>query len=164
MAKISFKNQSEYYQKLQELETLAAKDETLEKAVVAGAKVVADKIRSNLESLPTEKFRYLPEGERRNGLTPQELRDLSASFGLAPIQRENGYVNTKAGFDGYGSHPTKTYPHGVPNAMIARAAESGSSMRNKKPFVRPAVNASRQKAIKEMEEVIDDEMKKIFGG
>lgn len=164
MAKISFKNQSEYYLKLQELENLAAKDETLEKAVAAGAKVVADKIRSNLESLPTEKFRYLPEGEKRNGLTPQEMQDLSASFGLAPIKREDGYVNTKAGFDGYGRHPTKTYPHGVPNAMIARAAESGSSMRNKTPFVAPAVRASRQKAIKEMEEVIDDEMKKIFGG
>ncbi len=164
MAKISFKNQSEYYLKLQELENLAAKDETLEKAVAAGAKVVADKIRSNLESLPTEKFRYLPEGEKRNGLTPQEMQDLSASFGLAPIKREDGYVNTKAGFDGYGSHPTKTYPHGVPNAMIARAVESGSSMRNKTPFVEPAVRASRQKAIKEMEEVIDEEMKKIFGG
>lgn len=164
MAKISFKNQSEYYLKLQELENLAAKDETLKKAVAAGAKVVADKIRSNLESLPTEKFRYLPEGEKRNGLTPQEMQDLSASFGLTPIKREDGYVNTKAGVDGYGSHPTKTYPHGVPNAMIARAAESGSSMRNKTPFVAPAVRASRQKAIKEMEEVIDDEMKKIFGG
>lgn len=164
MARISFKNQSEYFLKLQQLEELAAKDETLEKAVVAGAEVVADKIRDNLEGLPTEKFRCLPEGEKRTGLTPQEKADLSASFGLAPITRENGFVNTKAGFDGYGSQPTKAYPHGVPNALVARAAESGSSVRNKTPFVRNAINATRGEAIKAMEDVIDDEMKKIFGG
>lgn len=163
MARISFKGQSEYFKKLQQLEHVFAKDETLERAVHAGAAPVADQIRKNLEQIPAEPFKKLAPGETIKGLSDSEKRDLSDSFGLSPIQRDkNGFVHTKAGFDGYGSFPTNTYPQGVPNALVARAAESGSSVRDKTPFVRPAVNATRQEAVAAMEEVVDDELKKIF--
>lgn len=86
------------------------------------------------------------------------------SFGLAPIQTDkNGFRHTKAGFDGYGKLKTKEYPNGVPNEMLARAVESGSSVRVKKPFVRPAVNATKNEAVEKMGKVVDEEMKKIFG-
>lgn len=163
MAKITFKGQSEYFEKLQQLDRVFAKEETLERAVRAGAAPVADQIRQNLGKVPAQHFRKLKGGELIRGLTKSEKRDLESSFGLTPITRDKkGFVHVRAGFDGYGSFPTKTYPQGVPNALVARAAESGSSVREKLPFVRPAVNASREEAIAAMEEVIDDELKKIF--
>lgn len=163
MAKISFSGQSDYFKKLQQLEQAFAKDVTLEKAVHAGAAPVADQIRRNLEGIPSEAFRKLQPGELIHGLSDSEKSDLQESFGLSPISRDkNGFVHTKAGFDGYGSFPTKTYPQGVPNALVARAAESGSSVREKTPFVRPAVNATRKEAVEAMENVIDSELKKIF--
>lgn len=163
MARITFKGQSEYFEKLQQLEQAFAKNETLEKTVASGAKPVADQIRQNLEQIPARPFRKLQPGELIQGLSESEQKDLEDSFGLSPISRDkNGFVHTKAGFEGYGSFPTKTYPQGVPNALIARAVESGSSVRDKTPFVRPAVNATRKEAVEAMENVIDDELKKIF--
>ena len=163
MAKIAFDGQSEYFAKLQQLEQVFAKDETLEKAVHAGAEPVADAIRSNLASLPEDEFRYLQPGETFTGIPKEQKEDLLAGFGLAPITRDGkGFVHTKAGFDGYGSHPTKAYPNGVPNGLIAAAAESGSSVRQKTPFVRPAVKATQEESVAAMERVIDEETKKIF--
>ena len=163
MAKITFAGQSEYFEKLQQLEQVFAKDETLEKAVHAGAEPVADAIRTRLEALPEDEFRYLKPGETFTGIPEEQKNDLLAGFGLAPISRDKtGFVHTKAGFDGYGSHPTKAYPKGVPNALIARAAESGSSVRQKTPFVGPAVKATRDESIAAMGRVIDEETKKIF--
>lgn len=165
MAKITFKNQSEYFLKLKAMEVHFMKDETLERAVARGAAPVADAIRKNLEALPDEKFKRLKDGEKFNVLSESAKRDLSAGFGLTPMERDkNGFLYTKAGFEGYGSHPTKSYPQGVPIPMMARAIESGSSVREKMPFVRPAVNATRKEAIKEMEKSIDEDMKKIFEG
>lgn len=163
MAKITFKGQSEYFEKLQQLDQVFAKEATLERAVAAGAAPVADKIRRNLERMPAQPFRKLQDGEHIHGLSESEKKDLEESFGLTPISRDKaGFVHTKAGFDGYGSFPTKTYPRGVPNALVARAAESGSSVRQKVPFVRPAVNATRKESIAAMENVVDEELKKIF--
>ena len=167
MARITFKNQSAYFLRLQALESRFAKESTIEKAVYAGSAIVADAIRENLEALPEEQFRLLDTfwGDFFSEVPTGQKKDLIDSFGLTPIERDkNGFVYTKAGFDGYGSFPTNTYPYGVPNALIARAVESGSSIRDKTPFVRPAVNATRKDAIAAMEEVVDDELKKIFNG
>lgn len=163
MAKITFKKQSEYFYKLQQLDRVFAKESTLKKAVYAGAEPVADAIRSRLQSLGEDEFRHLHPGEVFSGLPEDQKDDLLRSFGLSGIKRDRkGFVGTKAGFDGYGSHPTKSYPHGVPNALIARAVESGSSVRKKMPFVEPAVKATKETSITAMERVIDDEIKKIF--
>lgn len=163
MAKITFKNGSEYEKKLKKLEQLYASDASLEKAVAAGAAVVADKIRSNLEALPEVEYRRLEEGESFHGIPKGQKKDLADSFGLTPIGRDkNGFVNTKAGFEGYGSYPTKAYPQGLPNALLARATESGSSVRQKTPFVEPAVKATRSEAVDAMGKVIDEQVKSIF--
>ena len=163
MAKITFKGQDEFYIKLQKLEQVFEKPATIERAVAAGAAPVADAIRNSLEALPEEEFRYLRPGETFSGIPREQKEDLEKSFGLSPIRRDkNGFVNTKAGFDGYGSHPTKAYPHGVPNALIARSVESGSSVRRKHPFVDPAVKATKDKAVAAMGRVIDEETEKIF--
>lgn len=167
MAKITFKNQSDYFLKLKQLETHFVKDTSLEKAVHEGAGIIADEIRKNLESLPEEQFRYLDTfwGEYFGNVPTGQKIDIVEGFGLTPIEKDSsGFLHTKAGFEGYGDFPTKEYPQGVPNALIARAIESGSSVRDKRPFVRPAIKAKQKEAIKAMEESIDNDIKKIFEG
>lgn len=139
------------------------KDEPIKKAVAAGAAVVADQIKANLEALPEEEFRKLGEGEIFRGLPAGQKKDLVDSFGLTPIEKDKrGFIHTKAGFDGYGSFPTNAYPQGVPNQLLARSAESGSSVRQKTPFVEPAVKETRKEAVETMNDVLEDEFKSIF--
>lgn len=165
MAKIDFSGHNDFYKKLQELEAVFAKDTAIEKAVHSGAKIVADEIRDNLENIPEDGFKRLKPGEVFTGLSNAQKQDLENSFGLTPIDRDkNGFVHTKAGFDGYGSFSTPSYPQGVPNALLARAAESGSSVRKKTPFIRPAVKATREKAVQAMEDSIDETTKEVFEG
>lgn len=165
MASISFKKCSDYYRRLQELGTVADKGEVIRDAVRAGAKPVADAIRDNIEQLPEQDFQRLPEGEIFRGISESQKEDLLDGFGLAPIQtQKNGFVHTKAGFDGYGRFPTPTYPKGVPNQLLAAAVESGSSVRLKTPFIAPAVKETRTQAIEAMEKVVDQQMKEIFEG
>lgn len=163
MARVSFKGFEQYGQTLKELEFTAAQGKLLEEAVKAGANPVADEIRRRLDTLPEDKFQYLPEGQKFTGLPPWQKDDLLESFGLTPVDRDRrGFVHTKAGFDGYGTAPTKAYPKGIPNQLLARAVESGSSVREKTPFVRPAVNATRKEAEAEMDRVVRQELERIF--
>lgn len=140
MAKMTIKGIDELalkISKLGEKSTEIAKD-----VVMAGAQPVADEIRKGLEkNLIGSKY---SEG------------DLLNSLGIAPpgVDR-NGNVNTKIGFDGYDSK-------GVPNPLKARVMESGSSKQKKRPFVRPAINRSKKKALKEMQKKYDEELKKLF--
>lgn len=163
MARVSFKRDSEYALALEKLEFTAAQGELLEKAAKAGAQPVADEIRRRLDNLPTDTFRLLQPGEKFTGLPIVHHLDLLDGFGVTPPDRDRkGFVHVKVGWDGYGSFPTKAYPQGLPNQLLARAVESGSSVREKTPFVRPAVNATRKQAVDEMEKVIVDGLKNIF--
>lgn len=114
-------------------------DEIAKKAIYEGAKVVADKIKSNLEGV----------------LSQEATSDMLESFGVTPIQRDNeGNWNAKIGFDGYDSK-------GVANQLKARTLESGSSHQQKKPFVRPAVNATKKSAVEKMGQVINEEIQRL---
>lgn len=157
MATIKFSGLDEYALKL---DKMAGKtEEAAKKAIYAGAKVVADKISANIDALPDDSYRFLQPGAQFNGLPSKQKQDLKNSFGITPIERdENGDWNAKIGFDGYGSIPTKSYPKGLPNQLLARAVESGSSVRKKTPFVRPAVNATKAAAMAAMQKVIEKEL------
>lgn len=157
MATITFKKGDEYALKLSRLETNAG--EIAKKAIYEGAKIVADKIRANLEANIAD-----PEyvGKDGNVLFKNQYNepsgDLVKSFGITPIKRDrNGNWTAKIGFDGYDSK-------GVPNQLKARVMESGSSTIKKRPFVRPAVNATKGAALDAMRKVIDEETEKIMGG
>jgi len=114
-------------------------DEIAKKAIFEGANIIADKIKSNLEGI----------------LSSEATGELVASFGVTPIERDkNGDFNTKIGFDGYGND-------GVANQLKARVLESGSSKQPKRPFVRPAVNATKKQVIEKMRQVVDMEIKKL---
>lgn len=165
MAKIEFGGIDAYAKALSELG--ADSEEIIKKAIYEGASVVADAIRGNIESIPIEEGENgLPplaeDGKKLYGISRRQKADLLAGFGLAPMENSGDYIQTKAGFDGYGSVKTKKYPKGVPNAALMRSVESGNSFRKKHPTVRPAVNRSRKEAESVMEETIDNEIKSRF--
>jgi len=148
MAKMTIKGMDELALSLSKLGTMSA--DITNKVIMAGAKPVADEIRKSLTS-------KLSGAKYSTG-------DLLDSFGIAPTEVDNnGNTNTKIGFDGYGAHSKKSKkrPKGTANAIKARVMESGSSNQKKKPFVRPAVNRSKDKAIKAMSDKFDEEIKKM---
>lgn len=159
MAKITFKGLDDY---IRAIERLGTDSETMiERSIYPGAAVIADAVKAGINSLNAREdgVRY-GEGHKAPGPTAQEKHDLAESFGLAPMRNDAGYINTKAGFDGYGSHKTKSFPRGVPNALVARSCESGTSWMNKQPFMRKAVTSSRKKAETEIIKAFDEETKK----
>lgn len=152
MAKIAVKGLDEYANRLGVL--WKDQEKIIKEAVYAGAAEVADSIKSGLRSLPTSNERGTPE-HPVDGVTNRQKADLIDAFGLAPMENKDGYVQTKAGFDGYGRTPSKKYPKGLPNALLMRSVESGTSFRKKTPVIRKAVNKSRKKAIQAMGDAVD---------
>ena len=140
MAKITFKSGDDYMRRLQKLADRS--EAIIKKAVYEGAHIVADEIRENLET--------------RLAGSSESTGDLAASLFITPIARdEDGVINAKIGFDGYDSK-------GVPNQLKARVLESGSSTVQKRPFVRPAINAKRKDVLAAMDKVVEDEVKKTM--
>lgn len=166
MAKLQVKGLDEYAEKLARLSKNT--DGALRDTVRGGASVVADAIKGGLKSLPVQEGEnglppYATEGEKLTGVSRKQKQDLIDSFGLAPIENGDGYIHTKAGFDGYGSVKTKKYPEGVPNAMLARSIESGTTFREKTPVIRKAVNSSRKQAVEKMNQIIEEKIRKEMG-
>lgn len=153
MAKMTIKGLDEYARKLSQLGQ--ASSDIAKKAVYAGANILADEVKRRLQANLDDPRSV---AKSPNGLLKSDSSsgDLMESFGIAPISTDkNGNTNTKIGFNGYDSK-------GVPNALKARAMESGTSTLRKRPFVRPAVNAVKGKAQAEMGAVVDKEIAKIY--
>jgi len=161
MARMAFRASKEYELKLLQFQKSAP--QVIIAAIYAGAKVIADAIKKALGELPTDQFRHLKEGEKFNGPTEHEKKDLIAAFGVTPIKRgKDNNFSAKIGFDGYGSIPTRKYPSGVPNQLVARSIESGSTVRKKTPFVRSTVTRAKKAAQEAMVKAADAEIEKIF--
>lgn len=159
MAQFAFKGLDAYELKLSKL--AAGTEKIAGKAIYKGAGIVADEIKRNLQGVPEETGKP-PKGKLARGLSPAQKRGLEESFGITDMDLKDGYYNVKLGFDGYNSIVTKKYPRGQPNQMIARSTESGSSVREKHPFVRTAVRKTRIAAVKAIGEVVDSECEKIM--
>lgn len=159
MAKFTSKGINEYVAYLQKVGQ--STDEAVEKAVYAMADVVANKVRSNIQALPTvsNEANVATYRQGYSRLSEAEKQGLLDGFGISRMQDENGFRNVKLGFDGYNSVKTKKYPKGQPNVLIARVTESGSRYRVKSPFVRTAVTASRSAAIEAGQEAFDKVVK-----
>lgn len=164
MARFQFNGMKEYAEYLQRIG--ANTKEICGAGVYAMAEVVTDKIRANLDALPTvdeaEALAAYRE-QRKTSLTSAQKKGLQEGLGVSPMENDNGYWNVKVGFDGYNKVKTRKYPNGQPNVMIARATESGSSVREKTPFVRTAVTAATKPAIQAGQAAIDEEIKKKEG-
>ena len=137
MAKMTIQGFDEYADKLSKLGSAAP--EIAKRAVKAGVNPLADEVRKQLEkNLQGSKY---------------STGDLLNSLGVTPVGVDkNGVYNAKVGFSGYDRK-------GVPNALKARAMESGTSRQPKKPFMRPAVNRAKKRVLEEMGRSIDMDLK-----
>lgn len=159
MATMRFDGLQEYLEKLQRVEKNTP--EVIGKVVYEMAGIVADEVKANIEALPVspDAEALKAYGEKSKApITVSEKKGLEKGFGISPMLNERGYYHVKLGFDGYNETKTKKYPQGQPNVMIARSIESGSSVRDKHPFVRPAVNAARKRAEERAKVIIDAEI------
>lgn len=148
-----------------------ASEEILEKTIYPGAGLIADEIRHAIEELPVIDRAVKEDGSARvggkqharntrtgkapksapAGVTKLEKEGLlewakNTGMGLAPMRKDKSFLNTKVGFAGYNKHVTPNYPKGHPNVMIARSVESGTSFRQKTPFIAPTVRKYRNQA------------------
>lgn len=138
MATAAFMLDEDFAIKLSRLDTDI--NEIAKKAIYEGAKIVADTMKVNLESV----------------LSDEATGQLVEALGITPIGMLGGEWSAHIGFDGYDTN-------GVAFQLIARVLESGTSTRQKKPFVRKTMNQTKTKVAAVMQAVVEEEYQKIFG-
>lgn len=145
MATIKFDGIEKYIQQLNQIGNQSVP--IIKMAVYDGADIVADAIRSNLNSaLSTAPLNV----QRRDG-------DLARSLNLNSMKNEDGFIYTKISWVGYDGD-------GTPNAIKAAVLEAGRSdqQRRKTGFIRKAVSSSQHQAEIAMADTFDREIKKII--
>ena len=162
MAKITFPGLNDYELMISRLSK--GVDDIAGKAIYAGAGIGADAIKENIKDLPIVRGYGTKENPLPGGVTAPQKAGLIDGLGISPMQDDGGYLNVKIGFDGYNATKTDKYPQGQPNQLVARGVESGTSWKEKKPFIRPAINASKSRAEAEMARILDQEIEKITKG
>ena len=162
MAKITFPGLNDYELMISKLSKDV--DDIAGKAIYAGAGVVADAIKENIKALPIVRGYGTEKDPLPGGVTAPQKAGLIDGLGISPMQSDAGYLNVKIGFDGYNATKTEKYPQGQPNQLVARGVESGTSWKQMKPFIRPAINASKSRAEAEMARILDQEIEKITKG
>lgn len=153
-----------------------ATDDMLRWTVYPGAKLTADKIRKAIEDLP--EIKQTPRetkssggvkrprksgkssGKKPKGATKVEREGMLEGLGVAGMRYDGDFLNAKIGMDGYNKHITTKWPKGHPNAMVARSIESGTSFRQKCPFVAPTVRQYKLAAEQEMAKEFDRQVEK----
>ena len=147
---------------MKELDKLAKSTTGMVKrAVYQGAAVVANEVRAHIEALPVTDRNPTKESKELLGVLEYERDGLLEGLGLSTMKDDNGFIYTAVGFDGYNRLTSEKYPKGHPNAMVARSIESGSSMRKKHPFMRPALKAAQERAVEAMRVQMDMDIQSI---
>lgn len=159
MAKLKMQGLEKYEQQLLKLKDISR--EAIGQAIYDGAGIVADQVMANIQSLPVDERGYTKEGTL-HGVTSLQKAGLAEGFGIAKLQDEGGYAHVKLGFNGYNGVKSKRYPNGQPNSMIARSVNSGSSFRDRIPFVDNAVNAKKSAAEQAMIKKFDSVISKAL--
>ena len=162
MAKLEFSGMDEYIKMLRTMEGKTTG--LIKRAVYDGAAEVAKAVKGAIEGLPETDGYTKPYNLPIKGVTAAQKRGLLDGMGLSPMGNDGGFINTKLGFDGYNSVKTKQHPNGQPNALIARSINSGSSSRQKIPFVNNAVKSAKASAEKAMSSRFDADLKTITKG
>lgn len=137
MAKFEFKGITAYIGLLERIGPKGSHG-ILKYALYPGAAVVADAVRAAVES-------------------HRDTGELAASIGLAPMQNDYGYVNTKVVFAGYDEKH-------VPNALKAAVLESGTSDK-KHPalhIISKAAKSAQAAAEAAIEQALDEKISQIM--
>lgn len=160
MAKLQFTGLDSYISSLQSVST--ATEPCIRRAVYAGAQVVADAIHQEIENLPEDRENFHATSDyMTSGISKRQKEGLIKGLGISKIKNDDGVINCKVGFSGYNDVETDRYRQGQPNALIARSVISGTTFRQKNPFVTRAVNKSKVQAMDAMTAAFDAEFDKI---
>lgn len=152
MATISNKDLDAY---ISHLEKLGASTQGAAKAAIYdGAGVMIEEVKAGIQSWPTKKNPH-------DGMTDQEKKDLVSGIGISKFN-DTGGINVKIGFAGYGSHPTDTWPQGVPVPLTARTLIKGCSWRLKDDFMTRTVSKAKKKVMETIEKTFDKKIEEIF--
>ncbi len=146
MAKINMSGAEELMRMLDGLSH--ASDELCRRGVYSGAGVLADALAQAVDELPTETYHPTPGskhgGEPLNVVTQDDKEDIRAGLGISRINNTADGADVAISFEGYSRHTEAKYPKGVPIPMIVRSIESGSSTRQKHPFIRRTVTKAKE--------------------
>lgn len=131
-------------------------DEIIEKSLEAGAGVVEDKVRNNLRDV-------IGKDTKTDSRSTGEL--LSSLGTSPPLVDRNGVYNVKIGFaeprkEQNAAKGKRSYKERT-NAMIASVLEYGKHGQAPKPFLKPAMSASKKEATAAMVAKFDDEVAKL---
>lgn len=125
------------------------------KAIYEGTKIIADRVKANINALPIDEHWGTPDNPL-NGVTRVQKQGLLDSFGISDMQDDGGFLNTLIGFDNPGYNAD-----GQPNLLVARATQSGTTFSKKIPFFKRAVDATRGAAEQKMKEILEEEINKL---
>lgn len=132
----------------------------LGRSIYKGGKVMGNAVGKVIKKLPVDDRK--DRSHRRSSITTKQKDGLDKSFGIARIKRGKHGLNVKIGFDGYNDVITKRWPKGQPNAMIARALNSGTSFLRKNPFMDATVMQNEQATLDAIEKEFDKQVDKLF--
>ena len=124
-------------------------------ALFDGAKIAADEVKRGLEALPVQEDKngnapfVPPGGTPLRGITSTQKQDLIESMGVASFKTDSKGTNTSIGFNGYG-HSTWKGGQPLPNQVLMREVESGTSWMQKHPVIRQAMNRTKERIKAEM--------------
>ena len=143
MAKVDVKLPEELLEKLTRLGEQT--DAICAKMLAAGAEVVEEKVRANLQAVIGKELK----GPSRS------TGELLASLGTSDARLDaDGVLNVKVGF----SEPRSD---GGSNTMIAYIIEYGKHGQPPKPFLKPAKTASRAACADAMQRAFEEEVGKL---
>lgn len=150
MARLTIKGLTEYITALEKLQGDSVK--IAKRCLYEGAGVVADAMKSSIGSIPVNNTEQDSSGVARSGITSVQKQGLADSLGISRMRYTGVSVNVKIGFDGRNAD-------GIPNASVARAAESGSSWQQPTHFVSNAINNSKSAAQAAMEAEFTEQLR-----
>lgn len=132
-------------------------------AMYEGAREITDEIGAEIARMKESEPGKPRETQKiYRSLTALERRDLEKGLGIAKFRREGDEIMTVIGFAGYGSRKTKTYPSGLPNALLARAIAKPSALRRGRKFTRIALKRKESAAVGAMAKKADEMIEKII--
>lgn len=137
---------------LKDLERCAADaSQIMEAALLEGANVAADALRSQLNSLKTSD-EIAPQGGKRY-VNKTEKQALSKNMGYSPQGERGSKIDRKAGFKGYTAK-------GFPVPKLANFINKGAGYQMRQPFLDVATTNAKREASSKIEKKINEEITK----
>ena len=158
MARMTIKGTDELSAMLESV--TAHSQEIAGRVLYEGAAVVYDQMSAAVSSLEVHRRGTYKDPGEYGGILPEWKTGLQESLGIAPHRHSGGTTDTSVGFDGYNGVPTQRYPSGMPNAMVARMVERGTSWFPAQPFIKKVKQASKAPAQAAMEKTAKQEISK----